>query len=750
MAKQNILLKAFSQFNGIDLRSSDLERPPSFASDLKNIDFRKTGAMNKRKGYQGKEASFGGYGTTTYSDVNLTTGQITEKLITLDSKLYERTSGSLNISYSGSETAYADIYTDGTDFYLDLYDDNVRVLNYNMGSGIEEATPKTIADAKVAVDAIADFSSTITGDSTRSAAFMDIVRNKAITTSTPFNFSIQSEVSLPVGAPDPFTLTQTKVSNDDFENASFSNINNVLYICTGYDPLYKFDGVRCYKAGMPQIAEPSPALAGAGAITATNVQYLALYSYTDAKGNLVEGIETVGSTKISPSAQSVDVTLTNLLQASGYDTDSTDLKIRLYRNQVEDSITYYFVDEITNDGTTATQVYNDNTSNANLGAEYIYPIKPHALPPTGKYCTVSQNLLVISGDNGNVNTVYYSDIDSPEYFPTDNSFNVDTTFGDKVTGLAPLGNALFVFKGRSVFGVTGQIAEDKFRVDLFSKSRVGCVSHDSIQEVKGGLVFLSEKGVFIVNPQTQNTEELSGAVEPLFDDLDLTQATSVNWLSKDKYILYVPEKNTDYESTATIFVYDHFRDAWLIWDNINAMGGMGIVDSELYFIERRNSVIEGGTARFLYKILDQNDTWDYADHTAPISFDYKSHWEAVQEPSMYKKFLRFKIHSLDASRNDFETDSFSIKLRTERNYIAEPHTETTLIFSGESSGQWGVGKWGQFAWGGARKLSEKTKLKSAKSLSMRFVLTNESLHENILISGYEIEAVAPYLPFIKE
>ena len=751
MSQPNTILKSFAQFAGIDLRSSDLVRKPNFASNLKNLDFRKTGAIDKRKGFQAKEESHGGYGTAMYSDVDSVTGQITEKLITIDENMWEKTTGSLNITYSGSETAYADIYNDGTDFYLDLYDDNTQVLHFAMGTGVEEATPITIANVKTAIDAITDFSSTITGSTTNTSAFLDIVRNKDITTATEFEFSEQTQVSNPTGASSPFTLTQTKVDQDDFENASFANINNVLYVCTGYDALFKFDGVRCYKAGMPQIAEPTSVINGAGSVTGTNIQYMAVYSYTDAKGNLVEGIETVGDTKISPSSNQVDVTLTNILQASGYDTDSSLLKIRLYRNLTADSITYYFVDEITNDGTTATQVYSDNIASASLGAEYIYPIKPHGLPPIGKYCTIVQGLLAVGGDNASVNTVYYSDIDSAEYFPAgDNSFNVDTSFGDKVTGLAPLGNSLFVFKNRSVFGVNGSIAEDKFRVDLFSKSRVGCVSHASIQEVKGQLVFLSDKGVFTVNPQSQSTEELSDAVEPLFKGKNVKQATAINWVEKDKYVLYVPTKTDDYEVSSTVFVFDYFRGAWLLWDNINAMGGLSIVDSELYFIERRNSVVESGTARFLYKMLDSGDTWDYADHTSAINFSFSSHWEALNDPSIFKKYLRLKIHSLDASINDFESDSFSLDVRTEKDFIDEPHTETTLSFAGDSSGQWGVGEWGRFAWGGSRVLAKRTKLRSGKAVSMRLILTNSNLHENILVSGYEIEVVTPYLPFIKE
>lgn len=761
MASDYKLIKSFSSFRGLDLRSSDLIRPPEFASDITNLEYRKSGTMTKRKGYHAKEESTGGAGLGVYADVNNTTGKITEKVVTVDSNLHVLTEETLTITYSGADTAYVDIYlsSDGN-FYLDLYDDNTRVLNKSLGTGIDEASPITVTSCKTDIDATANFSAVISGNGGQPAAFLQISRNVTVTsTGTAIPFKYWEQAALPTNAPAPFTNHQAEKTDGEWENASFANIANCLYIATGYDELYKYDGVRTYRAGLPTPATAPTTNLIAGSITDTGVKYIYTYEYTDAKGNLIESIASDESAAINPSSNNVEVTVSNIQDTTGFDTDSTDLKINLYRTTASGS-TFFFVKSVVNDGTSATQVITDDVAIASLGFDYVLPIKSPGLPPKGKYLTVIQGLLIIAGNNENVDTVYYSDILNPEYFPPgDNSFNVDTQSGDKVTGLAPQGNTLFVFKNKSIHAVSGAIADDKFRVDLADNSTVGCIAHATIKEVNGNLVFLSERGVHQISSRSGSVEEISDRIDQFFNRFDTTfnfkQAVAINWREKDKYILFMPETEDNQtfadfaNSDSRVLVWDYYRDAWLKWTNMNMMGGMAIADNKLYFTERRQSDLSGDTVFYLYQVQDTGDTWDYADHDSAIDFTFKSHWEAMGEPSVFKKFLRLKVHSLDATLQDFESSVFMMELETERDYIDNVHTETTLDFNSNTGG-WGVDQWGIFPWGHTRLISVRTKLRSGKARSMRIVFKNSTLHENVLISGYEIEAATPYQLRIKE
>ena len=137
------------------------------------------------------------------------------------------------------------------------------------------------------------------------------------------------------------------------------------------------------------------------------------------------------------------------------------------------------------------------------------------------------------------------------------------------------------------------------------------------------------------------------------------------------------------------------------------------------------------------------------DHDGAISFTYKSHWEALGEPSVYKKANRIKVLSLDGTIDDFETDSFSIDVKTEHNYQAVTVSSLTLDLGGGALG-WGNSGWGNFPWGEGRLVEDKSKLASAKVRSIRTVFENSNVQENVLISGYEIEFATPFDPALKE
>lgn len=754
MAANYNLIKAFNTWRGIDLRSSDITRPADFASDLLNVDYRDTGAMNKRKGYQARLESNGGFGMDTYADINTTTGQVTEKLVVVDSTLRILSEEFLSVTYSGSATAYMDIYLDDNDltFYVDLYENNTRVLNENLGIGIDAGSPVLVSDVVTAISAVTNFSAAAGANAANvPAAFLEVTRNLPLTpTANTVSYTFLTAADTPSNSPVAFANAQLNKAEPDFENATFANINGALYIATGYDDLYKFDGTRLYKAGLPVANAPVLSLDGGGAEVPGTPTYIIEYQYTDAKGNIITSVQSE-AVSITAGGSRVDLEIENILDTSGYDTDSTNLVINIYRNK-SGGLSYFLVDTIANSPGSATQTYTDSKVDNDLGFEFIQPIKLHTPPPKMKYITVYQGLLVGTGNRESVNTVYYSDIDSPEYFPSDqNAFEIETLNGDINTGIAPLGNSLFIFKPRSTHQVLGNLADDTFAVNFFGNGRIGSVAHHTIQEVNGFLMFLSENGVYALNQNEQSITEISEPISPLVSGNNLPfirkKAVAINWLDQDKYLLFMPVENNEAATDdSLVFAFDYNRQAWVKWDNINMMGGTALFRNRLYKTERRLN----GTLRYhTYRFYELNDTWDYADHNSPITFTYKSHWENLGEPSVFKKFIRCKIHSLDASLDDFESDSFILLLETEKDWITAVSTSRELDFGGEQGG-WGVDQWGIFPWGNERINSQRTKLKQTKAKSMRLILSNSEVNKNVLISGYEYEVASPFRGFIKE
>jgi hypothetical protein len=818
----NKLEKVFQSFKGLDLRTSDILRGNDAATELQNMTYRQTGAMSKRKGYKhATDDGDGCYGLTTYNNVNLSTGAVTEEVISIDDNLNKMTPHSFTITYTGtpnSNTYYTlELDAATSTFKFKLYDDTTLVLNSDLGDG-SEGSPVLVSDLTTAINAETNFSCTsATGGASEPAAYIPSSNRTDINTTAQVVFNIWSDVTTPNGLTTPFSTFYAQRTNAEFENATFSEINDVLYIATGHDNLMKYDGSRVYRAGLPQAAALTVADSASGtAFAASEVHsYLAVYEYTDAKQNVITGIPSAINTHTQVGNKDIDVTVTYLTdtdfnidqctvngaQASVNTitvTDSSDMqvgdfvyiddgvsgdvvsrkitaipggtsitvdgaavtvsnsdiistvRISLYRTEDHQSTPtaptlFYLVKEFVNDSGGSTTVFQDAVADTTItgNAQWVDPIKAHGLPPKCKYIDEWRGQLIMSGDLENVTTTYYSDVESPEYFPPfDQSFLVDR----KIMGLKALDNALYIFKKHSVDGVTGDFASDSFQVDKLSREGVGCAAHATIQEVQGALYFLSERGVYSIN--NEGLTHIGSAIEPKFavnNPFSFKQAIAYTWQADKKYVLFMPTitSGNAYANNATseTYAFDYFREAWLEWANFNLMGGMTEQNGQIFKASRDD---DADLNTQLHKISQSGNAQDYADHATAISFTYKSPWFTLGEPSVWKKYLRCKIHSYDTTINDFENDSFSVRLRTEHDYNnAKTWADITYDFSGGSEG-WGLGPWGEFPWGELRLPQLKRKLASKKVRSLRVILSNTTALENVLISGLEFDIATPY------
>jgi hypothetical protein len=829
MAQVSKLFKVFTAFKGLDLRSSDILRSNEAATAMNNMTFRQTGAMSKRKGFQAKDqtGNGGGYGMTTFNNINTTTGAVTEEVISIDDNLQRLATYSFTVTYNGHNSGvYYDLYlhTDGK-FYFDVYDNYARILNKDLGNGYETSGRVTISDLTTSIDAASSSTSAtvngtqasvttinvdsghniavndvatipisgggtvnktitsrtatsitfsgaisvdddaaitatgthfscgaISGGSTNSAAFIPVADSVAISGSgTAITFEAWLDISTPGTYTTPFSTFYSKRTNAEFENATFAQLNNVLYIATGHDVLHKYDGQRVYKAGLPQATTPTAASAGADAGSFPNnriLRYKIVTQHTDDKGNVHESeISDHVVITASGTGESVNVTYTELAGSSGYDTDGT-LKYLIYRTDdsadATDSSLYYLVHTADHGDTIP---WKD--TGATEGAEFIEPIKTAGLPPTDiRYIDVWRGQLIGAGSISATDTVYYSNVVTSDGWATaTDNFIVD----NKVTGLKALDNILYIFKKHSIDGVTGDLSVDNIQVDRVSREGVGCAAHNTIQEVRGRLFFLSDQGVYSISPE--GVQDVGSPIYPKFqagNNFSFRYATAFNWLADNKYILFMPNLATVNDPSLSnitndeVYVYDYFRDAWLEWSSLSFMGGMTEANDDIYFSRRLSNNVD------ICKMLQTTTKQDYNDHHEAITFSYSTNWMTLDEPSIWKKFLRCKIHSYDTSVNDFENDAFTVTLKSQHDYnTGKDWTNLSYDFSGGSQG-WGLGPWGQFPWGEIRLPQLKKKIASKKVRSMRLIFENSTIDQNVLISGFELEVVTPYKPTMKE
>jgi hypothetical protein len=826
------LVKSYVNHFGLDLKSSDITREPQFASDMQNAEYLKNGNISKRQGYRGAADSIGGFGLFNYVRIEPETAVETQNLLAVSNTIHKLVETSFVISYSGAEASVQiEIYLDKiADVYkCTIVEGTTQVFDYNMGVGIDDPAAEDLSDLKAAIEAISvDYSVTITGNDTIPMAYLDLVRdaNLADGDLTIIARSYE-EVNHPLA--DILPGNTANQLNDDWYLTTAAQLNNNIYFANGYDDLIKFDGQNAYRAGMPQPASsPGVALGVAGVLAPTNpYTYSYLYTQFDANGNEIAGIMSDDAAGITPVSQTVDVTLTNILAASGFNTNcavvagaqvsvttitvddgsggthtlkvgdtayffdsisgdyverevtgvtatditiagaavtvadndviSNNLRISIYRNQ--DGGTFKFlVAEVPNNSFTATQVYNDNTPDGSLGIQYVLPLTPHNIPPKGRYITSYNNQLFSAGNLINPNTVSWSAVEGPEYWEPDLfSLRIQSPNGDKITGLSQSNEVMSIFEKRAMHVISGDIPNNNLRVDTITKD-LGCVSHNTIQEVRGDLYFLSDRGVW-KTVSGQLPIQVSERIEPVFDKnpllLDAQQpvikrAIAINDRDKEQYVLFIPAETTNLvgitaNSSSVLYVEDYYRNAWLKWTNMDFSGGVAIFDDKIHFTERRADG-SSDVRHHLYARSNRGDNWDYQDNLEAIDWQYSTGWYYFNEPSVFKKFLRLKTYASQATANN----SFILSNTIEKNFVPGLVAGTfTVDFSGSTDG-YGVSPYGTTPYGDIFFPSRKCKIGPIKATAIRFVMENNNDCENTDILGWELEVALPYRTELKE
>tara|TARA_B100000131_G_scaffold11232_2_gene11733 strand:- start:13317 stop:14486 length:1170 start_codon:yes stop_codon:yes gene_type:complete len=307
------LFKIFSNFRGMDERTSNIVEDPRYAQIAINTKFREDGGIEKRKGHHVLAQGVGKKGLSFHYRSDMDTGEITETLVAADKNLHCLKEYNLDFKYVTSVDTNAAYYTikanqntDSKKYEIifeiseEFKDADSVIYTFSLGEGFEfdwtedvytrEVKGPTFITLKNLSDWIQG-----TGDGAPPsgkftlgtlpsdhedipAAFLNkIVREKITRDVTPeagYTFSESGAVPSKLyynkwqkirnggnnRVSHTFKETGLKQDYEVSEVYDFHNLNNNLYIASGHSPLKKYDGNRVYNAGMKKA--PDTSLAG--------------------------------------------------------------------------------------------------------------------------------------------------------------------------------------------------------------------------------------------------------------------------------------------------------------------------------------------------------------------------------------------------------------------------------------------------------------------------------------------------------
>lgn len=362
--------------------------------------------------------------------------------------------------------------------------------------------------------------------------------------------------------------------SDNFVNTTQEN---TLLIVGGI--LQGYDGVSTTELGFHLYPESIvAAISGAGSLSTGTYQYVVEFEWTDNYGQIYRSAPSIPVSIQVSSGQGVQLSGPTLRLTS----KTTSISIVIYRtaangttfNQITSTISP-LLNSTSTDSWVFTDILSDVSAQSNAAVYTTGNILANIAPPANSIISTFGDRVFLSGmsdpllmwysqsvvDNSNQNTI-------PPQFCAELTFSLDPR-GGAITGLGLLNQILIIFKTSNIFSLQGNGPDatgnnSDYGDATLITSDVGCINGSSIVITPSGLMFQSNKGIYLLD-QSLSLTYIGSPVE-LYNTYTITSAV-LNATSNQ--VIFTTKQGL-------ALVYDYYQQQWSTWTNHYA------VDSTIY------------------------------------------------------------------------------------------------------------------------------------------------------------------------
>jgi hypothetical protein len=337
------------------------------------------------------------------------------------------------------------------------------------------------------------------------------------------------------------------------------------------------------------------------------------------------------------------------------------------------------------------------TDGVNLAATYdgtTYTQITHANAPTDpKFSTVFQNHMFLAGDPAESTNLYFSaPYNETDYAPANGAGVINVGF--PIVAIKPFRDALYIFGGNNIRKLTGNNIANFILENVTDD--LGCLASDSVIEIGGDLLFLSQDGLRPVSGTNKigdvNLETISKDIQSVFTDIVF---------------------NVDLEGLNAVVIRQktQFRMFFKAADSQGIIGGFRQVEGGLQFeygqilgieatcadsgyIGQNEFVIHGDSAGKVHR-QERGNAFD----TNPIFSVYQTPYLHMQDPEVRKVIYTVSTYLRSEGDNtivlsalydyeDFSTlnpNNFTLTTAGAAAYYNEALYDSTAIYDGNPS-----------------------------------------------------------------
>jgi hypothetical protein len=413
-----------------------------------------------------------------------------------------------------------------------------------------------------------------------------------------------------------FSLLGINSTTLDFENQdkflAVTQSNNLMFVG---GVLQSYDGVSAVEHGFhiyPENFTATPQGSG-GNLSAGQYQYSVDYEWSDNVGQIQRSSTAVPLTVTAVLNDKV-VLVIPTLRLTAKKGIRPNVTIVIYRTQANLTDFYRVTSTIAplaNNPLVDTVTFTDILSDSDIaGNELIYTtgnVLDNNGPPACSLICLYQNRVIIGGLEDE-NLLWFS----KNKFENDNFNTIPVEFSDQltigcdprggaITAIYPIGLNLVIFKKTCIFILNGDGPNDTgggttFPDPQLIASDVGCDNPNAIGLYKDGLIFKSDKGIYLLGTDLSTITYIGAPVEK-FNNYGITSCS------------IIPDTNQIVFTTDgdPALVYDYFFGQWSTWTNHQAQDS-DIFDGSFIFVKANGQVFV-------------NDETIFTDGGQPISMN---------------------------------------------------------------------------------------------------------------------------------
>lgn len=458
-----------------------------------------------------------------------------------------------------------------------------------------------------------------------------------------------------------------------------------------------------------------------GAISPQIYYYVFCYEWTDNQGNLQRSAPSIpmkvdlSGTGVSTNTNSLFVPTLRLT----YKNFPNPINIIGYRWSTAQPVYYQFTVLATPQANALTVDYVtifDGLADASiLGQTLLYTtggVIENIAPPASIDSALYQNRLMLI-DAEDQNLIWYSKqvIEAtPVEFSDLFTFYVAPTTGaqgstGKLTCISAMDDKFIMFKRDAIYYLTGKGpdntgANNDFSDPIFITSSVGCSNPRSIVLMPNGLMFQSDKGIWLLG-RDLSTTYIGDRVE-LYNNQEIVSALTIPGTNQVRFAL----------TSGTTLMYDYYYNKWGTFSNLNSVSDTLYQGMHTYLNE------------FGQVFQETSDT--YLDGTTPVLISFQTGWLNLAGLRGFERF--YYLFLLGTYFTPF-------KLNVQLAYNYNSSTAHSILVSPDNyAPNWGdEATWGSGGpWGGVSSNVFQAKVDAKQQKCQTFQISVNELYDSTL------------------